>query len=103
MTIAEYQQAKQASKNPEDLLETTARLFIKKALDADGHNQYQSDALPALMKALSMETSKLLGAMNADQEEEEEELALDVKSPESSTKKEKQPAGLNCTLPKSLG
>ena len=54
MTIAEYQAAKKASKNPDDMLETTARLFIKKALDANGQQQYQSDALPVLMNALSM-------------------------------------------------
>ena len=85
MKIAEYQAAKQASKNPEDMLETTARLFISKALDADGRPQYQSDALPVLMKALSMETAgKLMGAMNDSAEEEE--LALDVKSPEVGAK-----------------
>ena len=88
MTIAEYQQAKQASKNPDDLLETTARLFIKKAMDESGRPQYQADALPVLLRVLSMATaSKLLGAMNADQEEEEE-IELDLKSTRKGTAKE---------------
>ena len=34
LTISEYQLAKKQSKNPEDVLESTARLFIKKACDA---------------------------------------------------------------------
>ena len=81
MTIAEYQAAKQASKNPDDILETTARLFVKKALDANGQQQYQVDALPVLMKALSMQTAaKIMGAMNEGAEEEE--VDLDIKSPE---------------------
>ena len=87
MTIAEYQAAKRASKNPDDMLETTARLFIKKALDASGHQQYQSDALPVLMRSLSMQTaSKLMGAMTNS--EEEEDLDLDIKSPEEPAKSE---------------
>ena len=78
--IVEYQAAKQASKNPDDELETVARLFIKKALDANGNQQYQSDALPVLMNVLSMESaSKLMGAMN---ESQEEDVELDMKSPE---------------------
>ena len=85
MTIAEYQQAKKASKNPEDMLETTARLFVKKALDESGQPQYQADALPVLTRVLSMATAaKLMGAMNETQEEEEE---FDLKSIESPAQK----------------
>ena len=84
LTIAEYQAAKKASKDPDDLLESTARLFIQKALDANGQRQYQVDALPVLMRVLSMSTAaKLMGAMN---EEEEEETSLDMKSAEKRTK-----------------
>ena len=80
MTIAEYQAAKKASKDPDDMLESTARLFIKKALDEGGQPQYQIDALPVLTKVLSMATAaKLMGAMN-ETEEEEEEVSLDLKS-----------------------
>lgn len=79
MTIAEYQAAKKASKDPEDMLESTARLFIKKALDENGSPQYQIDALPVLTKVLSMATAaKLMGAMN--DAEEEEDMDLDLKS-----------------------
>ena len=89
MTISEFQAAKKASKDPDDLLESTARLFIKKALDEGGQPQYQIDALPVLTKVLSMATAaKLLGAMN-ETEEEEEEAGLDIKSLEGTTKEGK--------------
>ena len=89
MTIADYQAAKKASKDPDDMLETTARLFIKKAMDEGGSPQYQADALPVLLRVLSMTTaSKILGAMNPT--EEEDEVELDLKSPEGAAKKEKK-------------
>lgn len=82
LTIAEFQVAKKASKDPADLLETTARLFVKKALDEGGQPQYQADALPVLLRVLSLKTaSKLLGAMQNDDDEEGTEL--DLKSPEA--------------------
>ena len=86
MTIAEYQAAKKASKDPDDTLESTARLFVKKALDQNGSPQYQADAIPVLMRVLSMQTAaKLISAMNA--ESDEEDIELDMKSPESSAEK----------------
>ena len=42
LTIAEYQMAKRASKDPDDLLETTVRLFIKKALDESAARSIRS-------------------------------------------------------------
>ena len=84
LTIAEYQASKKASKDPEDLLETTARLFVQKALDADGNRQYQVDALPVITRLLSLSTAaKLMSAMN---EEAEEELEMDMKSSEEGSK-----------------
>ena len=78
LTIAEYQAAKKASKDPEDMLESTARLFVQKALDANGQRQYQINALPVITSLLSMSTAaKLMGAMNDDAEEE---VSLDLKS-----------------------
>ena len=86
LTIAEYQLAKKQSKDPEDVLESTARLFIKKACDANGNEQYQVDALPVLLKLLSLQTaSKIMGAMN--NEDEEEAIELDFKSPQATAKK----------------
>ena len=77
-TIGKYRAAKAASKDPEDLLEVTARLFIKNALDESGEPQYQIDALPLILNKLSMESaSKLMGAMNSD---EEDEVETDLKS-----------------------
>ena len=86
MTIAEYQAAKKASKDPDDMLESTARLFIKKALDEGGQPQYQADALPVLLRVLSMATAaKLMGAMNETEEKEVEDF--DLKSLEEPAKK----------------
>ena len=91
MTIAEYQSAKKSSKDPNDLMETTARLFVKKAMDEGGSPQYQSDAIPVLMRVLSMQTAaKILSAMNSA--EEEEDMELDFKSPEEPAKKGKSTA-----------
>ena len=92
MTIAEYQTAKKSSKDPDDLMETTARLFVKKAMDEGGSPQYQSDAIPVLMRVLSMQTAaKIMGAMNVA--EEEEDMDLDIKSLEEPAKKGKPAAG----------
>lgn len=87
MTIAEYQDAKAKSKNPEDELEAAIRLFVSKALDENGNRQYQLDAIPVLTKALPLElASQLIGAMQGDAEEDQEDL--DMKSPRKSAKKE---------------
>jgi hypothetical protein len=89
MTIAEYQEAKAKSRNPEDALEAAIRLFVKKALDEGGSPQYQSDAIPVLQKVLPFDmASKLIGAMQSS-EEDEEEPEMDMKSPESAAKKGK--------------
>ena len=88
LTIDEYMAAKTAAKNGNDL-EVSARLFVNKALDQSGQRQYAANALPVIMKLLSLSTaSKLLGEMNKDIEEME---ALDMKSP-SEGAEERQPA-----------
>ena len=88
MTIDEYQQAKAKSRNPEDALEAAIRLFVTKALDESGTPQYQADAIPVLQKVLPMEmASKLIGAMQSDETEEDEEL--DYKSSEEPVQKRK--------------
>jgi hypothetical protein len=79
-SINKYKAAKAASKDPDDLLETAARLFIKNALDESGQPQFQIDALPLLMGQLSMNSaSKLISALNSE-EEEEAYSDLDMKS-----------------------
>ena len=83
-TIGSYKAAKAASKDPEDLLETTARLFIKNALDENGQPQYAIDALPMLLRVLSMSSaSKLMSALN---ESEEDDNDLDMKSDQEGAK-----------------
>jgi len=92
MTIAEYTEAKAKSKNPEDALEAAIRLFVAKALDANGQQQYQIDAIPALQATVPMDlASKLVGALQADSEEAEAEL--DMKSDQGPAKKGKPAAG----------
>ena len=77
-TIADYKAAKAATRDPDDLLETAARLFIKNALDQGGQPQYAIDSLPMLLRVLSMTSaSKLISAMN---DNEEEGADLDMKS-----------------------
>ena len=88
LTIDEYMAAKTAAKNGNDL-EVSARLFVNKALDQSGQRQYAANALPVIMKLLSLSTaSKLLGEMNKDIEEME---GLDMKSPSEGVE-EGQPA-----------
>ena len=78
LTIDEFNAAKAAAKNGNDL-EVSARLFVNKALDQGGQRQYAANALPVIMRLLSMSTAaKLLGELNKDIEDME---ALDMKSP----------------------
>ncbi|MBP04330.1 MAG: hypothetical protein CMA72_06055 [Euryarchaeota archaeon] len=87
-TIADFQLAKKSSKNPDDFLEYTVRLFVSKALDEGGQRQYESDAIPVLMRQLSMKTATaLMSALNPEEDEEEE--ALDMKSPQEAAKGKK--------------
>ena len=92
LTIGEYTEAKEASKNPEDGLENAIRLFVAKALDESGNRQYQSDAIPVLKKVLPMDlAARLVGALQVDQEEEEP-VELDMKSDQEPAKKTKSTA-----------
>lgn len=85
-TIAEFQAAKRASKNPEDFLEYTVRLFVNKALDEGGQRQYQPDAIPVLLRQVSMKTATAMMAALSP-EEDEEEIELDMKSTSKGAKK----------------
>ena len=99
LKISEWTLAKQQSKNPEDVLESTARLFIRKACDESGTPQYQVDALPVLMKVLSLQTaSKIPGAMNNN--DEEDAIELDFKALTATTR---SGCCTSCTSPKSWG
>ena len=89
LTIDEYIESKTQSKNPDELLENAVRLFVNKALDESGNRQYQVDAVPVLKKVLPFDlATKLVGALQAEQEEEEP-VALDLKSDQESVKKGK--------------
>lgn len=84
-SITKYKAAKAAAKDPEDVLETTARLFIKSALDENGNPQFAIDALPLLMSQLSITSAtKLLNALS--DEEEEAYSDLDMKSTQGAAK-----------------
>ena len=87
-TIGDYQAAKRASKNPDDFLEYTVRLFVAKALDEGGQRQYQADAIPVLIRQLSMKTAtEIMAALNPEEDEEEE--TLDLKSDQKGAKQAK--------------
>lgn len=91
LKMAEYTEAKASSKNQEDLLEVSVRLFVKKALDEAGSPQYQSDAIPVLMKVLPLEfANQLLSALNESMEDDE--VGLDIKSAEEPAKERKSTA-----------
>ena len=91
LKMAEYTEAKASSKDSEDLLEVSVRLFVKKALDESGSPQYQSDAIPVLMKVLPLDfANKLIGALNISMEDDE--VDLDIKSAEGTTKEGKPTA-----------
>lgn len=84
-SMAQYKAAKAAAKDPDDTLETTARLFIKNALDENGKPQFAIDALPVLMSQLSITSAiKLLNALS--DEEEEAYSGLDMKSTKGAAK-----------------
>ena len=82
-TIAELQSAQAATKKEGDNLEVAVRMFVDKALDEAGNRQYGVDAIPVLMKVLSLDdATALIGAMNKKEETEE----YDMKSLESAVK-----------------
>ena len=83
MTIEEFIEAKAASET-DDVLETSIRLFVEKALDKNGNRKYQSDAIPVLRKVLPFQFSTKL--LNALQSSTQPEAELDMKSPEKSVK-----------------
>jgi len=90
-TIAEFQAAKKSSKNPEDFLEYTVRLFVAKALDEGGQRQYAVDAIPVLLRQVSMKTAtEIMAALGPDDDAEENE-ALDMKSNQTAAKKGTKP------------
>ena len=87
MTISDVSAAKTGSKNKEDELEQSVRMFISRALDANGNQKYGEDYVTPFMKVLPLSVvTDMLAAMNADKEEGEE---IDMsKSVESTGKKQ---------------
>jgi len=86
-TIEEYNLALSACKNKADQVEQTARLFIQKALTQAGQPQYQADALPVLLKQLSLKTTtRILQQLEVEVQEAEE---LDMKSDQEGAEKGK--------------
>ncbi len=78
MTIENVTAAKSKAKNKEDELEQAVRMFISRALDANGNQKYGEDYVTPFMKILPLSVvTDMLGAMNSDEEEGEE---IDMKS-----------------------
>ncbi len=84
-TIADFQAAKRACKDKEDLLEQSVRLFVRRALDENGTPQYGTDAVPALIRVLDM--TKVTALLNAEPEEDLSVGKLDMKSASAAAKK----------------
>ena len=76
-TAVEFQAAKRASKNKDDLIEQSIQLFILRALNEDGSRQYDASAYPVL-KRLGMDN--LTKLVNADPEEDLEVGQVNIKS-----------------------
>ena len=76
-TIHDYQAAKRACKDKDDVLEQSIRLFIARALDQDGRPQYDVSAVPVLMR---MGMEKVTSLLNAEPEEDLEVGQINIKS-----------------------
>ena len=80
-TIEEYNLALSACKNKADQVEQTARLFIQKALTQAGQPQYQADALPVLLKQLSLKTTtRILQQLEVEVQEASESSRTNKKT-----------------------
>ena len=91
LTMAQLVEARKSVRKGEQLsdLETSIKLFTIRALNADGTRQYQADAFSVLMRLPLEDLTKLAGAMNTEDEEDEE---LDIKSPDKGTEGREQPS-----------
>ena len=80
LTMAQLVEATKSIRKGETLteLEQTIKLFVLRALDANGQRQYQADAFNILMRLPIEDLNKLAGAMKMTKGEEEPEL--DIKS-----------------------
>ena len=92
LTMAQLVEARKSTRKGEQLsdLETSIKLFTIRALNADGTRQYQADAFNVLMRLPLEDLTKLAGAMNTDDEEDQE---LDIKSPDEGTEEREQSGG----------
>ena len=79
LTMIQMVEARKSYRKNEELsdLEMSVKLFMLRALDANGNRIYQSDAFNLLMRMPMPDLLKLISAMSA---EEEEDVALDIKS-----------------------
>ena len=79
LTMMQMVEARKSHRKNEELsdLEMSVKLFTLRALDANGNRLYQADAFNVLMRLPMPDLLKLIGAMSND---EEEDVALDLKS-----------------------
>ena len=78
LTMAQLVEATKSIRKGETLteLEQTIKLFVLRALDANGQRQYQADAFNILMRLPIDDLNKLAGAMKMTKDEEEPELSI---------------------------
>ena len=91
LTMVQIVESRKGKKGGEHSdLETSVKLLTLRALDANGVRIYQSDAYDILMRLPVSDLLSLVGAMNeAEQDDEEGETTLDLKSPSEPAKKGK--------------
>lgn len=83
MTIEDIAVARSKAKDKEDDLEQAVRMFISRALDANGKRKYGEDYVTPFMKVLPLTVvTEMLGAMNAEEDSDE----VDMKSGNSTVK-----------------
>lgn len=92
LTMMQMVEARKSHRKNEELsdLEMSVKLFTLRALDANGNRLYQNDAFNVLMRLPMEDLLKLVSAMTP--EDEEEDVALDLKSADEGTE-EGKPSG----------
>lgn len=94
LTAAQFVEAKKSMRKGQEMsdLEVSIKLFVLRALDANGNRQYGNEDFHLLMKLPIEDLTALAGAMNMDAEEDEG-LTLDLKSSDEGTGEGRRPSG----------
>lgn len=72
--------------------ETAVKLFCLRALDANGNRMFQADGFMTMMRLPMDDLLAMLNAMPSTDDEEEQEVALDLKSSGEGTEERAKPS-----------